>query len=169
MLPNVRDVLPCHHSQQLAHWLDLRYDSPSVVSGKRPAFPQEIFHSAQNDSNLDDAVQSLFLDFPPRGRQLSHRATGSSVNLDVSISEACFARLSYSYYPYLVVRVHGQEVLPFETYDRFLDLVLNPGEHHIEMRASLSSLRQLLIGTSIALFLLGISLSRREIRDHRRQ
>ena len=138
MLPNVRHVLLCHHSQQLAHWLDVCYDSPSVVSGKPSVFPQEIFDSAQNDSNLDDTVQSFFLDFPPRGRQLSHRATDSSVNLDVSISKACFARLSYSYYPYLIVRVHGQEVMPFETYDSFLDLVLNPGEHHIEVRASLS-------------------------------
>jgi hypothetical protein len=40
---------------------------------------------------------------------------------------------------------------------------------YIVMRASLSPLRQLLIGTSIALFLLGVSLSRREIRDHRPQ
>ena len=106
---NVRHVLLGHHGQQLAHRLDLRYLSPSVVSGKRAPYPD------------------------------------------------------------LTVRVNGQEVTPFETYDRFLDLTLDPGEHHIELRASLSPLRPLLIGISIALFLLGVSLSRREIRDHRPQ
>ncbi len=211
MLLNVRHVLLGHHSQQLPHWLHMRYDSPIVVSGKRSPFPQEVFDSAQNDGSLDRAVQTLFLDSapPPRGRQwykvywllqnmgirldqasaeqiftleqnpeqdlgtqptvavLSHRVTGSSVDLRVAISEACFARLSYAYYPYLTLRVDGQAVTPFETYDRFLGLALDPGEHHIELRASLSPLRQLLIDTSIALFLLGVSLSLREIRGRR--
>ncbi len=91
----------------------------------------------------------------PTAQVLAHVVRHQRVEMKVSISETCYARLAYAYFPYLQITVDGTPVEPLETAGRFIALPLEAGEHDIVIQAQLSPLRRGLIGFSVVM-LLGI-------------
>ena len=89
----------------------------------------------------------------PTAQVLAHVVRHQQVQMKVSISEACYARLSYAYFPYLQITVDGTPVEPLETAGRFIALPLEAGEHDIVIQARLSPLRRGLIGFSVVMLL----------------
>lgn len=81
----------------------------------------------------------------PVAEVLEHRVWPQAVSIRLRVSEACFARLAYGWYPDLEVRVNGEQVWPWRTAGHFMALRLPAGEHHIEIRARLSPLRRSLL------------------------
>ena len=82
----------------------------------------------------------------PTAQVLAHVVRHQRVEMKVDISEACYARLSYAYFPYLQITVDGTPVQPLETAGRFIALPLEAGEHEIVIQARLSPLRRGLLG-----------------------
>ena len=82
---------------------------------------------------------------------LEHRVWNQRVELRIRTSSACFARLSYAYYPYLRVTVNGREVAPLRTAGRFIALRLSGGEHQIVLEPVLSPLRRGLLILNLVL------------------
>ena len=91
---------------------------------------------------LRDKSGSEDLGAEPGVDVLEHRAWNQRVELRLRVTQPCFARLAYAYYPYLDVIVDGETVEPLETVDRFIALRLGPGEHHIVLKPRLSPLRR---------------------------
>ena len=91
----------------------------------------------------------------PTAQVLEHVVRHQQVKMKVAVSEACYARLAYAYFPYLQITVDGTPVQPLETDGRFIALPLEAGEHDIVIQARLSPLRRGLIGFSVVM-LLGI-------------
>ena len=89
----------------------------------------------------------------PTAQVLAHVVRHQQVEMKVSISEACYARLSYAYFPYLQITVNGTPVEPLETAGRFIALPLEAGEHDIVIQARLSPLRRGLIGLGVVMLL----------------
>ena len=89
----------------------------------------------------------------PTAQVLAHVVRHQQVQMKVAISEACYARLSYAYFPYLQITVDGTPVEPLETAGRFIALPLEAGEHDIVIQARLSPLRRGLIGFSVVMLL----------------
>ena len=89
----------------------------------------------------------------PTAQVLAHVVRHQQVEMKVSISEACYARLSYAYFPYLQITVNGAPVEPLETAGRFIALPLEAGEHDIVIQARLSPLRRGLIGFGVVMLL----------------
>ena len=56
----------------------------------------------------------------PTAQVLAHVVRHQQVQMKVAISEACYARLSYAYFPYLQITVDGTPVEPLETAGRFI-------------------------------------------------
>jgi len=97
----------------------------------------------------------------PEVELLDHQVELQRVALIARVSEPCFARLSYSYYPFLRVIVNGNPVEPLVTAGRFIALKLDAGVHRIRLEPYLSPLRQsLLILNIVLLFLSGYILYR---------
>jgi hypothetical protein len=101
----------------------------------------------------------------PRVEVINHQVEYQRVEMTVRISEPCFARLAYSYYPYLRVTVNGQQVEPLETAGRFIALQLESGEHRIVLEPYLSPLRTTLFVVDVLLLSIGIVVLYRE-RNH---
>ena len=91
----------------------------------------------------------------PSAQVLSHRVWNQRVQLRLRVTGPCFARLSYSHYPYLRVTVDGQEVEAMVTAGRFIAVRLDAGEHTIRLEPLLSPLRRLLLGLDIVLLAAG--------------
>ena len=89
----------------------------------------------------------------PTAQVLAHVVRHQRVEMKVSISETCYARLSYAYFPYLQITVDGMPVQPLETAGRFIALPLEAGEHDIVIQARLSPLRRGLIGFGVVMLL----------------
>ena len=94
----------------------------------------------------------------PTAQVLAHVVRHQQVQMKVAISEACYARLSYAYFPYLQITVDGMPVEPLETAGRFIALPLEAGEHDIVIQARLSPLRRGLIGFSGVMLLVALAL-----------
>ncbi|MXZ11799.1 MAG: hypothetical protein F4Y79_20460 [Gemmatimonadetes bacterium] len=94
----------------------------------------------------------------PTAQVLAHVVRHQQVQMKVAISEACYARLSYAYFPYLHITVDGTPVEPLETAGRFIALPLDAGEHDIVIQARLSPLRRGLIGFSSVMLLVALAL-----------
>jgi len=62
----------------------------------------------------------------------------------VNSSSESFARLAYSYYPWLKISVNGEKQLPIQTAMNFVALKLNEGISEIVIEADVSSLRKVL-------------------------
>ena len=95
----------------------------------------------------------LDLGTKPTAQVLAHRVDHQQVEMKVTVSEECHARLAYGYWPYLRVTVDGTPVQPMETAGRFMAIPLDAGEHDIVIRARLSPLRKSLLlvaGVSLA-------------------
>ncbi|MDE2698586.1 MAG: hypothetical protein OXI23_06940, partial [Gemmatimonadota bacterium] len=94
----------------------------------------------------------------PTAQVLAHVVRHQRVEMKVATSEACYARLSYAYFPYLHITVDGTPVEPLETAGRFIALPLEAGEHDIVIQARLSPLRRGLIGFSGVMLLVALAL-----------
>lgn len=91
----------------------------------------------------------------PRLEVRSHRVWHQRVEMDLRITAPCYARLAYTYFPSLEVRVNGHLVEPLRTAAGFLCLPLEPGPNQIVLQARLSPLRRALLGLDFALLALG--------------
>ncbi len=91
----------------------------------------------------------------PAVQVINHQVWNQRVEIDLQTTAACFARLSYAYYPYLRVTVDGNEVEKLKTADRFIALRLGPGRHHIILEPHLSPLRKSLLYLNICLIAAG--------------
>jgi len=78
----------------------------------------------------------------PTVEVLEHRVWTQRVELQVQVSNPCFARLAYGSYPHLRVAVDGQKVVPWRTAGFFIALRLEEGVHHITLEPYLSPLRR---------------------------
>ena len=96
---------------------------------------------------LDDEGQELGT--TPAVEVLEHTVRMQRVDLKLRVSEACFARLAYSYFPYLRVAVDGREVAPLRTAGGFMAVQLEAGERHLTLEAELSPLRRVLLAVNL--------------------
>lgn len=92
----------------------------------------------------------------PTAQVISHVVGHKEVKMKVSVSENCYARLSYAHFPYLHITVDGTPVQPLETAGHFIALPLDAGERDIVIQARLSPLRKNLL--YLKLILLSIAL-----------
>jgi hypothetical protein len=92
----------------------------------------------------------------PAVERLSHRVWNQRVEIRCRVTEPCFARLSYAYYPYLEVRVDDKPVTPLETSGRFMAVRLEAGAHTITIEPYLSPLRKGLFTLDALLLVTGI-------------
>jgi hypothetical protein len=76
----------------------------------------------------------------------------------VHVSEPCFIRLAYAYYPYLRVTVDGQSVTPYQTTGGFIALRLDAGAHRIALEPYLSPIRRALLAVDLVLVALAFAL-----------
>lgn len=100
---------------------------------------------------LDGSPQTLSTD--PSCRLIDHRVWNQRVFIRAEVDSACFARLAYSYYPYLNVTVDGRRVDVWDTATRFIAIRLEPGVHDIEITPFLSPLRKTLLGFNVGTIL----------------
>ena len=84
-----------------------------------------------------------------------HKAWNQRVAMCVYVSEPCFARLAYAYYPHLDVTVNGKPAVPLQTAGRFIALRLDAGEHRIVLEPRLSPLRRWLLIVDVGLLIAG--------------
>ena len=87
----------------------------------------------------------------PAVKLLEHTVRMQRVDLKLRVSEACFARLAYSYFPHLRVTVDDREVVPLRTAGGFMAVQLEAGEHDLVLEAELSPLRRGLLAVNLAL------------------
>ena len=85
----------------------------------------------------------------PAVEVLEHTVRMQRVDLKLRVSEACFARLAYSYFPHLRVTVDGREVAPLRTAGGFMAVQLEAGEHDLVLEAELSPLRRGLLAVNL--------------------
>ena len=74
-------------------------------------------------------------------RVLAHEVNNQAVKIRLTVSRDCYARLSYSYDPFLNLSIDGESSPYYETATRFIAVKLDAGEHTIELRPRLSALR----------------------------
>ena len=86
----------------------------------------------------------------PEVEVLEHTVRMQRVDLKLRVTEACFARLAYSYFPHLRVTVDGREVVPLRTAGGFMAVQLEAGEHDLTLEAELSPLRRGLLAINLA-------------------
>ena len=92
----------------------------------------------------------------PRVEVLEHTVRNQRVDLLIRAAVPCFIRLAYSYYPFLVVSVDGEEIQALETAGHFIALPVEAGEHRIVLEARLSPLRKGLLSLSACVLVLGL-------------
>jgi hypothetical protein len=76
------------------------------------------------------------------------------VALGLSVSRECYARLAYSYYPELRVRIDGRETTVRETADHYLLVRLPAGRHHLLIEPRMTPLRLVTRTVSVAALIL---------------
>jgi hypothetical protein len=86
---------------------------------------------------------------------LSHRVWNQRVELRLRVSDPCFARLAYAYYPHLRVSVDGRTAPAMPTAGRFIAVKLDAGEHTLVLEPRLSPLRKALLGLNLLLLAAG--------------
>ena len=83
-----------------------------------------------------------------------HSVWNQRVEIVVEVSEQCYARLAYAFYPELRVTLNEVEVDALETAGGFIGLKLPAGRNRIEITPQLSSLRKTTWGVSVLLLVL---------------
>lgn len=94
----------------------------------------------------------------PTAQVISHVVKHHQVKMKVAVSENCYARLSYAYFPFLQITVDGTPVHPMETAGRFIALPLEAGERDIVIQARLSPLRKGLLAFKAILLSIALGL-----------
>ena len=100
----------------------------------------------------------------PTATVIEHNVWNQRVEIAVDVSEPCYARLAYAYYPELRVDVNEEEVAVLETAGGFIGLKLPAGRNRIVITPQLSTLRKTTWGVGILLLVLvpvGIGVWRR--------
>lgn len=85
----------------------------------------------------------------PAVEVLEHTVRMQRVDLKLRVSEACFARLAYSWFPHLRLTVDGREADPLRTAGGFMAVHLEAGEHRLTLEAELSPLRRVLLAVNL--------------------
>ncbi len=85
----------------------------------------------------------------PEVEVLEHTVRMQRVDMKLRVTEACFARLAYSFFPHLRVAVDGREVAPLRTAGGFMAVHLEAGEHDVTLEAELSPLRRVLLAVNL--------------------
>jgi hypothetical protein len=99
----------------------------------------------------DDVEQLVDLGTSVGVTVLDHAVRAQQVDLRVRTASHCFARLAYGYFPFVEIRVDGALVQPRVSSAGFVVLELQEGEHDIELRPRLSTLRASLLWMSLLL------------------
>ena len=94
---------------------------------------------------VDGLQEPIDLGTQPRVTLHGHRVRQQRVDIEVSVTERCFARLAYGYYPHVDVLVDGVAVPPRVTSAGFFLLDLEAGRHEIVLEPHLSTLRTALL------------------------
>jgi hypothetical protein len=84
------------------------------------------------------------------------KQTEDRVELQVAVSGDCFARLAYSYYPELQVRVDGAPVPDWETADHCVLIRLLAGSHAIVIEPRTTPVRRITMWVSAAVLVLSL-------------
>ena len=115
---------------------------------------------------LADGERSEHLGTSPQLALISHQVWNQRVLLNVRVTEPCFARLAYAYYPYLGVYVNGERITPYRTAGDFIALKLGAGVYEIELKPHLSPLRRFFLVVDILIVIgVGVWWWRRRKRD----
>ena len=107
-----------------------------ILSGEGPSG-----HSALSGSVLTASVSN-------------HSMESQYVRMDYELSSTAYLQLSYSYYPYLRVRIDGEEVETFPTAFGLIGLQSPAGGHNLEIVPYLSPLRRVVLAINLAALLL---------------
>ena len=78
----------------------------------------------------------------PQLQLLEHTVSTQRVELRAHVSEPCFARLAYAYYPFLRLSVDGVETEFVRTAGGFMAIEMSAGEHEISIEPYLSPIRR---------------------------
>jgi hypothetical protein len=111
-----------------------------------------------------DLDAPLDLATSPDAQVRTHQVWDQRVEIEAEVTDRCFARLAYAYFPSLSVRVNGVETETMKSSGGFLVIPLGAGENRIEIAAQLSPLRRLLLGIDLLLVFATVWLWRRERR-----
>ena len=84
----------------------------------------------------------------------NHSMESQYVRMDYELSSTAYLQLSYSYYPYLRVRIDGEEVETFPTAFGLIGLHSPAGGHNLEIVPYLSPLRRVVLAINVAALLL---------------
>ena len=103
----------------------------------------------------------------PTVEVLSHVVANQKVQMRVRVSDVCFARLPYAYFPHLAVTVNGTEIPFMQTATHFLALRLQAGIQEIVVEPRLSPLRRVLLWVDLALVAGGALVIWRSMRRRR--
>lgn len=87
----------------------------------------------------------------PRSRLITHTVLLDRASIRFSVSHDAFCRLSYGYYPGLVVALNGERVEYFPTADGFIGLSVPAGEHTITISGQQSTLRRTIFWIDVIL------------------
>lgn len=149
-----------------------RFDSPIVVAPSAQVFAfdetedrvdrlKQMLHRMQVNVQTHTSAQILLaegevgedLSTSPEVNVVSHEVWNQRVAYQVRVSEPCFARLTYAYYPYLGVSVNGEAVEAYKTAGGFVAVKLDAGVHQIELRPYLSPLRRFFLFVDVFIIL----------------
>ncbi len=84
----------------------------------------------------------------------NHSMESQYVRMDYELSSTAYLQLSYSYYPYLRVRIDGAEVETFPTAFGLIGLQSPAGSHTLEIVPYLSPFRRVVLVINLAALLL---------------
>ncbi len=91
----------------------------------------------------------------PTVEVLNHTVHNQRVELQTAVSDACFMRLPYAYYPHLTIKVNGFEIPFMQTATHFIAIKLNQGINEIVIEPRLSPLRRILLAVDLVMLCAG--------------
>ena len=156
---DLAQVIP---SEEFVDWALVRFSDQDPMQTLHDIYPvvqlisDTDVHVGRNSCSrifVPELESSLDLGTNPEALVRNHLVWDQRVEIDAAVSERCFARLAYAYFPSLSIRVNGAEVEAMKSSGGFLVIPLDPGENRIEIEAELSSLRCVLLGLNLLIAL----------------
>ena len=157
--PRLAEVSP---SEKIVDWALTRFSDRDPMQILQELYPVVQLIADTEVNARDNTCSRIFvtdlekpvdLGTEPEAVVHSHHVWDQRVEIETTVSERCFARLAYAYFPSLSVRVNGKVIDAMESSGGFLVVPLEPGENRIEIAAELSPLRRLLLGVDLMLIL----------------
>ena len=167
---NLAEVSP---SEQVVDWALTRFSDRDPMQTLQELYPVAQLIADTEVNAGRNACSRIFvaeLEAPvdlgtePSAVVNAHRVWDQRVEIETTVSDRCFARLAYAYFPSLDVRVNGKPVDVMKSSGGFLVVPLDEGENRIEIVARLSQLRRALLGLDILIALATVWLWKRERR-----